>query len=128
MKKPKVSVTKIITFDSAHNLIDYNGPCRNLHGHTYKLEVTIKGEIREDGMVIDFNILKEILNKNIIETLDHRYLNEVMSENPTCENTIVWIWNKLENEMKKLKVELDKIVLWETPNSFATLVRSDMEE
>ena len=59
MRAKSIRITKIFTFDSAHQLEDYEGKCRQLHGHTYKLEVTVKGEMGENGMVFDFSILKK---------------------------------------------------------------------
>ena len=61
-----ISVTKVFTFDSAHNLINYEGACRNLHGHTYKLEVTVCGDINEMGMVCDFSELSLLIKDNIV--------------------------------------------------------------
>ena len=72
-----ISVTKIFTFDSAHNLINYDGACKNLHGHTYKLEVTVSGEINDMGMICDFNELSFLIKNNIISKLDHRYINDI---------------------------------------------------
>ena len=88
-------ISKEFKFDSAHQLIEYNGKCENLHGHTYKLRVTLKGEVdKKTGMIIDFTILKKIVNDNIIEKLDHNYLNNIVKQ-PTAENIVGWIWNEL---------------------------------
>ena len=106
--------TKIFTFDSAHQLKDYQGQCANLHGHTYILHVTVKGEIKADGLVIDFAIIKKIVKKQIMESLDHKYLNDIISQ-PSAENIAVWIWNKLDKKMP-----LYEIKLWETPTSYVT--------
>ncbi|SNX54315.1 6-carboxytetrahydropterin synthase QueD [Thermoanaerobacterium sp. RBIITD] len=121
-----MKVTKIFTFDSAHNLTKYNGKCENLHGHTYKLEVTVEGELDDEGMVIDFEILKDIVNKVIIDKLDHHYLNEVFGFNTTCENIITWMWKELKPELKSERYELYKIKLWETPTSFAEITSNDV--
>jgi len=72
-----VRVTKIFVFDMAHALYGYDGPCKNIHGHTYKLSVTLKGTPVKDnsnpkaGMVIDFSILKQIVQEKIIKQFDH---------------------------------------------------------
>jgi len=111
----KMLITKKFTFDSAHKLINYEGKCKNLHGHTYTLFVTIKGEINDTtGMVIDFGEVKKIVKESVIDVLDHAYVNDFIDQ-PTAENMIVWIWKKLESKLKLYKLEL-----WETPDSFAT--------
>lgn len=122
-----MKVTKIFTFDSAHNLIKYNGKCENLHGHTYKLEVTVEGVLDSEGMIIDFAILKDIVNKEVISKLDHKYLNDIFKFNTTCENIIKWMWEKLDQKLKSETYHLDMIKLWETPTSFALITRSDVE-
>lgn len=69
-----MKVTKEVTFDSAHMLSNYSGKCQNLHGHTYKLQVTVEGPIAAEGneecMVVDFNNLKRVIN-SITEYFDH---------------------------------------------------------
>jgi len=82
-----MEITKIFTFDSAHYLPNHKGKCKNLHGHTYTLYVTIKGEIDKNGFVVDFGDLKESI-KPIIDLLDHNYLNDIL-ETPTCENLLL---------------------------------------
>jgi len=113
-----MKVTKVFTFDSAHNLINYNGKCENLHGHTYKLEITVEGKPDKDGIVIDFVKLKEIVDKLIIQKLDHQYLNDVLKFNTTSENIVVWIWNILENPLHTESYQLSMIRLWETATSY----------
>jgi 6-pyruvoyltetrahydropterin/6-carboxytetrahydropterin synthase len=118
----KKKITKIFGFDSAHRLYDYDGKCKNIHGHTYKLEITLIGEILSNtGMIIDFHDLEKIINKIIIDKVDHQYLNDVFKFNPTCENLAVWIWNEIKSNIKNEKYFLSKVVLWETPTSFITL-------
>ena len=107
-------ITKEFTFDAAHKLINHKGKCKNLHGHTYKLQVTIKGKPNGDGMIIDFSDIKNIVKTSIIEKLDHAYLNEIIQQ-PTAENIIIWIWDELED-----KLNLSELKLWETPTSFIT--------
>ena len=109
-----VFITKEFTFDSAHQLKWHKGKCKNLHGHTYKLQITIQGALNKDGIVIDFGDLKKIVKEKVIEKLDHQFLNEII-KNPTAENMVVWMWEQLEKELK-----LFEIKLWETPTSYAT--------
>ena len=123
MHNKQVDVTKIFTFDSAHKLENYEGDCKYLHGHTYKLEITVRGTVDDRGMVIDFNDLKTAVKDRIIDKLDHRYLNDIFPFNPTCENMLVWIFEELESALKNNRHYLQKVVLWETPTSFGTLER-----
>jgi 6-pyruvoyltetrahydropterin/6-carboxytetrahydropterin synthase len=126
MKQRKISITKVFTFDSAHHLNNYNGKCKNVHGHTYKLEVTVKGVVDPNGLVIDFHDLDDMVKNNVLDTIDHRYLNEVFEFNPTCENIGIWIWQTIDKFISKTDCILEKIVLWETPTSFITIDKSDM--
>ncbi|MFA6423569.1 MAG: 6-carboxytetrahydropterin synthase QueD [Patescibacteria group bacterium] len=107
-------VTKSFYFESAHKLEDYDGKCKNLHGHSYRLEVTIEGKVNENGMVMDFSKLKKIVNEQIIDKLDHSYSNDIIKI-PTAENTLIYIWSKL-----KTKLPLYELKLWETRDSYAT--------
>lgn len=129
----RVALTKEFTFDAAHHLHCYDGKCKNLHGHTYKLIITISGYVNEIGIAIDFGDIKAMYNEEIKAKLDHRYLNEVLPKmNTTAENMIVWIWEQLDrylvdNGLKKLGHRLEELVLYETPTSSATLKREWME-
>ncbi len=114
-------ISKEFKFDSAHQLVEYNGKCENLHGHTYKLRVTLMGEVdKKSGMIIDFTILKKIVKERIIERLDHTFLNNII-EQPTAENIAIWIWNELSQVLNTDNYKLYEIVLWETEDSFVTL-------
>lgn len=94
-------------FDAAHYIPNYKGKCEKLHGHTYKLEVVIEGAIKKDGMVVDFAIIKEIVETTIIEKLDHQALNELF-ENPTAEHILEWISVQLKG-----KLPVYSLRLWE---------------
>jgi len=117
-------ISKEFKFDAAHNLINYNGKCEKLHGHTYKLKVTLIGNISSNknnsGMIIDFSLLKKIVDEKVIEVLDHNYINNIIQQ-PTAENLIMWIWNILEKEFKSPNYELYELTLWETETSSVTL-------
>lgn len=129
----RVAVTKEFTFDAAHHLHAYNGKCMNLHGHTYRLVITVSGFVDEIGLVIDFGDLKRVYQVAIEEPLDHRYLNEVLPQmNTSAENMIVWMWEQLasalmENSDAKRALRLEELTLFETPTSSATLKRDWME-
>ncbi|MCS7202299.1 MAG: 6-carboxytetrahydropterin synthase QueD [Dictyoglomus sp.] len=109
-------IIKKFKFDSAHNLISYKGKCEKLHGHTYELVVIVEGYPDEEGMVIDFVELKEIVKREVINILDHSYLNEIISQ-PTAENIAIWIWDKLEKKLNRKNCHLYEIQVWETQES-----------
>ncbi|MEM0492927.1 MAG: 6-carboxytetrahydropterin synthase QueD [Candidatus Thermoplasmatota archaeon] len=94
-------------FDASHYLPDYKGKCENLHGHTYKLEVVIEGEIKDDGLVMDFHRIKKIVESEVIEKLDHKNLNDII-DNPTAERIVEWIYDHLKD-----KLPLSSLRLWE---------------
>lgn len=109
-----ITVTKIFTFDSAHHLPFHKGKCKNLHGHTYKLEVTVCGRPDENGMLIDFGDLKKIVSEKIIEKYDHKNLNEFF-EHPTAEIMV----GSIALELAETIPGISKVRLWETPTSYA---------
>ncbi|MEE9525826.1 MAG: 6-carboxytetrahydropterin synthase QueD [Candidatus Woesearchaeota archaeon] len=98
-------ITKKFTFEAAHKLPGYKGNCSKLHGHSYKLEVAIKGPVK-NGMVIDFRELDTIVKEKALDILDHSYINDII-KNPTAENLVKWIWDKLPLKLHLLR-------LWET--------------
>lgn len=110
-------IAKRFTFDSAHFLPNYVGKCKQIHGHTYTLEVIIKGEVNPDtGMVVDFAQIKHLVQSKVIEVLDHKLLNDVIP-NPTAENIALWI-------EKAIASQFDNVVrlrLWETSDSYVEL-------
>lgn len=117
----KTYISKEFHFDAAHNLINYNGKCEKLHGHTYKLRVTLEGyPDKRTGMIIDFIELSRIVKEKIIDKLDHSYINELI-EQTTAENISQWIWKELEFSLKSDNYHLYEITLWETETSFITL-------
>ncbi len=106
-------ICKEFYFDAAHLLPDYNGKCAKLHGHTYKLEVVVGGGVKSDGMVMDFSIVKTVVNERVIEKLDHSDLNDQF-QNPTAEAMVVWIFD----EIKKGIPGLVSVKLWEGQHSW----------
>jgi 6-pyruvoyltetrahydropterin/6-carboxytetrahydropterin synthase len=111
-------LTKEFKFDAAHYLTKYHGKCENLHGHTYKLQVTIEGKPDHEDMIMDFVELKKFVNEKVIDKLDHSSLNDTF-ENPSVEVMVVWIWDQLK-DLPKPDVKLHEIKLWETETSFVT--------
>ncbi len=99
------------------------GKCNNPHGHghNYTLEVTVKGEVdAKSGFVMDLKELKDILNREVMDALDHRNLNkevaEFATEIPTTENIAIWIWEKLGGQLKTAK--LHRVRLYEMQDLF----------
>ncbi|MBI4235713.1 6-carboxytetrahydropterin synthase QueD [Candidatus Peregrinibacteria bacterium] len=93
------------SFAASHFLTKYHGKCENLHGHNYKLIVTIEDTVKKDGMVMDFKIIKEKVNEKVISKIDHTHLNDLI-ENPSAENMSIWIWDQLKNELPLKKIKL----------------------
>lgn len=135
----------------AHTLFEYDGLCRNIHGHSYNLEVTISGEPRNepghpmDGMVLDFSELKTIVKSRIVDRFDHALMvNNLVPEKqmellrqttnriivvdfqPTSENIVVYIAEILQQHLPA-GVKLFSIRLFETVTSFAEWFASDNE-
>lgn len=114
----KVYVTKRFTFEACHNLPDYDGDCSRLHGHSYKLEVTLSGRIdRNTGMVLDFKKLKSIVGQSTINILDHEYLNKFYG-NPTAENMVTDFFYRIAQALPS-HIALESVKLWETGDSYA---------
>ncbi|WP_349408199.1 6-carboxytetrahydropterin synthase QueD [Pseudalkalibacillus sp. SCS-8] len=131
----RVAVTKEFTFDAAHHLHCYEGKCKSMHGHTYKLVITISGYVNDIGITVDFGDIKTLFKEEIDAKLDHRYLNEVLPNmNTTAENMIVWIWEQLDQRLQQIpeyqdrKARIEELKLYETPTSYATLKREWMED
>ena len=121
---PKVYLTKEFEFEAAHHLINYDGPCANVHGHSYKLQVTVSGNINifdtkyaNDCMVLDFKDLKNIVKTAIIDSHDHADLN-TLYDNPTAEIMVIAMYDNLRTWLPK-DVKLESVKLWETSTSFA---------
>ena len=121
---PKVYLTKEFEFEAAHHLINYDGLCANVHGHSYKLQVTVSGNVNifdtkyaTDCMVLDFKELKDIVKSEIIDSHDHADLNCIYS-NPTAEIMVIGMYDRIKYNLPK-DVKLESVKLWETSTSFA---------
>ncbi len=133
----------------SHALLNYDGLCRNIHGHSYKLQITVVGEPTQatgspkDGMVIDFSILKKIIQEQIVSQLDHSLMinekaptdklsqlgqmyerHQVVPFQPTTENLVVYIAEKVKPLLPE-PIELFSVRLYETANSFAEWYAED---
>lgn len=114
---------KITTsFSAAHNLREYQGKCENLHGHNWRIEVFVTAEkLDRLGMVMDFKTLKTA-TKDLLETLDHRYLNEIPpfdEINTTAENIARFLYEKLSERLNDGNVRVARVRAWESDNAAA---------
>ena len=97
-------------FEAAHKLPNHPGKCRELHGHSYRLVVSVDRPVSaSSGLAIDFSDLKAVVNREVVVRLDHTYINDTI-DNPTAEVMAVWIWNALREPLSGLS----EIELWET--------------
>jgi 6-pyruvoyltetrahydropterin/6-carboxytetrahydropterin synthase len=114
----RTSVTRSFTFEAAHQLPWHPGRCRNLHGHSYRLEVTVEGPVGDRGIVVDFAEIKSVVRREVIERFDHQYLNDLL-DNPTAELIAAEIWKAVESA----DLAVTRIRLWETADCFVEVVR-----
>lgn len=145
-----IRLTKIFHFEMAHALYGYDGACKNIHGHSYQLLVTIKGiPISDDtnpknGMVLDFSVLKHIVKSSIIDELDHALAlnansphkelkgkNNLLFERiillpyqPTCENLLADFAERIKKQLPE-NIQLHSLKLKETPSSYAEWFEED---
>jgi 6-pyruvoyltetrahydropterin/6-carboxytetrahydropterin synthase len=144
----KIRLTKEFKFEMAHALLGYKGPCKNIHGHSYYLYVTVLGETQKDknspqtGMVMDFADVKNIVNIEITNRLDHALaLNENTPKNiidslksfdnlvllpyqPTCENMLIDFAARIQKKLPS-HISLFSLKLCETVTSFAEWFAED---
>ena len=137
----KIRITKEFKFEMAHALHGYDGLCKNIHGHSYKLRVTVRGNVRQekghkkDGMVMDFSVIKDIVKPEVIDKYDHSLVLNADSPHatidlsafekvhylpfqPTSENLVLDFVKTIKEKLPS-HVELYKVVLSETAASFA---------
>ncbi len=145
-----IRLTKEFSFESAHALEGYDGACREIHGHSYRLFVTVKGEPIDDennpkcGMVIDFGDLKRVVNEQIISRLDHSFVMrrspkseeliatlstqfanvQLVDYQPTCENMLTDFAARIAPRLPQ-GVTLHSLKLHETATSYAEWYASD---
>ena len=146
----KIRITKEFSFETGHALYGYDGKCKNVHGHSYKLSVTVIGVPISDrsnvkfGMVIDFSDLKKIVKEEIVDHFDHATVfnqttphielaNELINRGhhvilvdyqPTSENMVVDFAQKIKNRLPK-NIELHSLKLQETETSYAQWFAAD---
>lgn len=116
-------ITIQIQFSSAHRLRQYDGECERLHGHNWKVEISVKSKkLNELGMVMDFKGLKSKA-KLIMDRLDHQYLNDIppfTEINPTTENISKFIFDELSKMINNSDVKVSKVKIWESDTCYAS--------
>jgi 6-pyruvoyltetrahydropterin/6-carboxytetrahydropterin synthase len=123
-------LTKVFRFEAAHHLPGHRGQCARPHGHSYRLEVTLRGPIKhapgesDHGMVMDFADLSRIVKEAVIARLDHYDLNEVTQIQTTAENLAHWIWDTLVAAGLPDEL-LDRIRLWETESGYVEISHAE---
>ncbi len=112
-------------FAAAHNLLNYQGDCENLHGHNWKIEVTVSAqELDKAGLGIDFKILKRE-TKEIMNYLDHKYLNDLdafKGVSPSSERIAKFIFETLVERLSAYPVTVKKVNVWESDNAYASYI------
>ena len=112
------------TFAAGHSLRNYHGKCENVHGHNYRVRVTLEGaNLDHAGLLVDFVEIKRLL-RAIIEKLDHQFLNDVEpfdKLNPSAENIARYIHDEVETGLQiPAGVRIESVKLWETDTCSAT--------
>jgi len=113
----RVRVTRSFSFEAAHELPWHPGKCKRLHGHSYRGEVTVEGPLDDNGVVLDFDDVKQVLRAEVVDRYDHQFLNDFLP-NPTAELLAVDMWERLV----AAGLHVVRLRLWETPDSSVELV------
>ena len=110
------------SFAAAHNLINYQGDCENLHGHNWKVDVTVTAcELDKAGLGIDFKVLKREAGV-VINELDHKFLNEnpaFQSISPSSENISRYLYYRLSERLNNDNIKIESVAVWESDNASA---------
>ena len=112
-----------LQFSSAHQLRGYKGKCEKLHGHNWRVQITVSSDKLDDiGIAIDFHELKKIAGE-VISSLDHSYLNEVFpftEINPSSENIAKWICDSMKKKLDQDQCNISSVTVWENETASAT--------
>jgi 6-pyruvoyltetrahydropterin/6-carboxytetrahydropterin synthase len=126
---PIVTIAKEFTFDAAHSLPHSDGPCKRLHGHTYRVTVVARGQTQpldgraEEGMVLDFTRIKAVYKQRIESRCDHQFLNETAPvARTTAELLATWMLSELREELPQVVA----VRVSETPSSWAEVTVDDL--
>ena len=114
-----MKIKLIRSFSAAHKLPHYDGPCHDLHGHTWKTVFIIEGSVQQDGMVCDFKAVKKLLDSFLP---DHQFLNDLV-DNPTAENLAQYLFDKITPALAEKNLTLTSVEVWESDNAAAIVER-----
>jgi 6-pyruvoyltetrahydropterin/6-carboxytetrahydropterin synthase len=110
-------------FASAHQLRGYKGKCEKLHGHNWKVQISVTAErLNEIDLAIDFHELKKMANE-LISPLDHAFLNDIFpftEKNPSSENIAKWIYDSLKKRIQDENIRLSAVTVWESDTASAS--------
>lgn len=111
-------ITKSFEFSAAHSLtfLPEGHKCRNLHGHNYRLTVTVRGQIPDNGMLVDYVEISAVV-KPLIDKCDHKNLNDIIPFNTTSENIALWFAHQIKRQLPMLY----SVTVSETPTTSATV-------
>jgi 6-pyruvoyltetrahydropterin/6-carboxytetrahydropterin synthase len=115
------------TFSSGHALRGYRGKCENVHGHNYRVRVTVEGpQLDAIGLLVDFTLLKQVM-REIIGRLDHQFINDLEPfrvDNPSAENLAKYFYDEMQRGLKDLPpgARITDAIIWETDTSQAKYV------
>lgn len=116
-------VTIIKSFSAAHVLAQVGGKCEELHGHNFKVELSVGAEnLNQSGLLIDFRLLKKWLAE-ILDEIDHKHLNQIpffKELNPSAENVARYIAGKIAPLAKQEEIKVTKVKVWESENAYVT--------
>jgi len=111
------------SFAAAHNLVNYQGDCENLHGHNWKVDVSVTArELDKAGLGIDFKLLKKE-TRELLQTLDHKYLNQLppfFEVSPSSEHIARYLYCELSNRLNSDNVKVLEVTVWESDVARAT--------
>ena len=114
------------TFAAGHALRGYRGKCENVHGHNYKVRVTLAGEKLDSiGLLFDFRNVKLLINE-LVDQFDHKFLNDLepfRDKNPSAENMVKYFYDEIKSRLEaktKGRVRIKSVRLWETDTTSAT--------
>jgi 6-pyruvoyltetrahydropterin/6-carboxytetrahydropterin synthase len=116
-----------VSFSAAHQLRGYKGKCENMHGHNWKVQVSVMTEmLNQIDIAIDFHDLKKMA-REVVAPLDHAYLNDVFpftEKNPSSENIAKWIFDSMKKKLNIDNVRVSAVTVWESDTASATYYES----
>ena len=117
------TLTVLSHFSGAHRLRHLHGKCEALHGHNWKVEVSVSsGRLSKEGIVIDFGVLKQKV-EGVLKNLDHTFLNDLpyfMKREPSSENIAQYIFDHVKRQLKGHRAKLKRVTAWESETACAT--------